>query len=298
MKKRIMSMMLILILLSTLSLFVGAKEAIDFESSGSITVTMEYRSRPISGGTLTIYRVADLVRTDGTDSFVYTEDFAECEIPLDDIDSADLADALADIAENRNRDGISCKLNDNGKAVFPNLELGLYLVVQTKSSPGFYRINPFLVSVPMYENGAYVYDVDTEPKNLPTPKPDETEPPETDPPETEPEETRPPETEPEETKPRETEPVETKPVETEPVETEPKETEPVETEPVETEPVEREPIETEPVETEPIEPPKDEEELPQTGLINWPIPVLAAAGMIFIVVGLCLRAAGKKSYEE
>lgn len=295
MKKRIMSMMLILILLSTLSLGAGAKPVIDMAHLGSVTITMEYHSRPISGGTLTIYRVADIVRLNGQYSFVYTEDFAACDFPLTDIDSADLADALAEIAENENREGISRNLNEKGKAVFSDLALGLYLVVQTKASPGFYRINPFLVSVPLSENGQYIYDVDTEPKNMPTPVPpipDETEPDETKPPETEPDETKPPETEPDETKPPETEPDETRPPETEPDETRPPETEPDETEPVEIDTPE-----TEPAETEPAAPP-EEEKLPQTGLTNWPIPVLAVVGMILIAFGLRLRAAGKKSYEE
>jgi len=75
----------------------------------------------------------------------------------------------------------------------------------------------------------------------------------------------------------------------------PKPNPPAETEPVETEPVESEPVETEPSETEPTD---DEEQLPQTGLIHWPIPVLIVVGMIFIVVGVYLRTAEKKKYEE
>ncbi len=102
-----------------------------------------------------------------------------------------------------------------------------------------------------------------------------TEPPVTEPPVTEPPETvtNPPETE---TQPPETE---TKPPETE---TQPPETE---TQPPETEPPVTETETTEP-ETEPVPP---QEELPQTGVLWWPVPILAAVGIALIIVGVELR---------
>ena len=42
--------------------------------------------------------------------------------------------------------------------------MGLYLVVQTTAAENYNVINPFLVSVPIQENGKYVYDVDALPK--------------------------------------------------------------------------------------------------------------------------------------
>lgn len=44
------------------------------------------------------------------------------------------------------------------------------------------------------------------------------------------------------------------------------------------------------------EPPKEDPELPQTGQLWWPVPVLIAAGLLFIVLGLILRR--RKGYEK
>lgn len=56
------------------------------------------------------------------------------------------------------------EISDLGVAEFDDLEVGLYLVVQTTAAENYNVINPFLVSVPIQENGSYVYDVDALPK--------------------------------------------------------------------------------------------------------------------------------------
>ena len=99
--------------------------------------------------------------------FAYTVDFAECTIPVTELASADLPQALADIAKAKDPEGITLALDDEGKVKFTGLELGLYLLVQQEAAPGFKKVNPFLVSVPQNVDGHYVYDVDTAPKNLP-----------------------------------------------------------------------------------------------------------------------------------
>lgn len=52
-------------------------------------------------------------------------------------------------------------------------------------------------------------------------------------------------------------------------------------------------LETEPT-TEPTEPP----DLPQTGQLNWPVPILAVAGMALIVIGWMMRTGKKRENEE
>ncbi len=59
----------------------------------------------------------------------------------------------------------------------------------------------------------------------------------------------------------------------------------------ETEPTETEPTATVPRETEP--------KLPQTGQLNWPVPVLAALGLLLFSAGWALRCGKKKDgYEQ
>lgn len=228
MRKRILSLILILVLLSTLSLSVSAHEVPDMTRRGSVSISMTYQGEPVPGGTLTIYRVAEVKTSDGDYFFEYTADFAECTIPVEELDSGSLPAELARIAKEKALTGKTVTVDDEGEAKFADLELGLYLVVQEQAAEGFKRINPFLVSVPRNDDGHYVYDVDTAPKNLPGP---ETEP---------------------------------------------------------TEPT------TEP--TEPTEP--GGPGLPQTGQTNWPIPVLAVAGLLLLTAGLCLCIGEKRKDHE
>ncbi len=54
-------------------------------------------------------------------------------------------------------------------------------------------------------------------------------------------------------------------------------------------------VELEPKTSEPEEPPeKPDEKLPDTGLTNWPIPVMAASGAVLICVGIVLNSIERK----
>lgn len=57
--------------------------------------------------------------------------------------------------------------------------------------------------------------------------------------------------------------------------------------------LEREPEPTEPPPTEP-----DDSKLPQTGQMNWPIPLLVVAGLVFFVVGWALCFGKKREHNE
>lgn len=51
--------------------------------------------------------------------------------------------------------------------------------------------------------------------------------------------------------------------------------------------------------TEPTKPPRPSDELPQTGQLNWPVPMLTSGGLLLFALGWYLRFGKKKeSYEE
>ena len=54
--------------------------------------------------------------------------------------------------------------NTEGVASFKNLDLALYLVVQTNKVEGYSSFNPFLVMIPQQNDNSWIYDVDTKPK--------------------------------------------------------------------------------------------------------------------------------------
>lgn len=55
-------------------------------------------------------------------------------------------------------------MDKDGEIAFTGLDLGLYLLVQHKAAKGYETAAPFLVSVPMEEDGVLRYDVDASPK--------------------------------------------------------------------------------------------------------------------------------------
>ena len=159
-----------------------AAEMPELSRTGSVTVdilTTDDRS-PVSGGTLTLYPVALAENQDGHYRFVLTPAFAACGMDPNVLDSAEQdAETLAAFAQTAQLAGTAVSVNDQGRAVFGDLALGLYLVVQDTPARGYSAIRPFLVTVPLREGDALVYDVYANPKPgtadaLPTPVPSPT----------------------------------------------------------------------------------------------------------------------------
>ena len=111
-----------------------------------------------------------------------------------------------------------------GAARFEDLTLGLYLLVQETPAKGFSPAAPFVVSLPMMEEGKYVYEVDATTKTELIPAP------------------------------------------------------------------------TTPAPTPP--PPPDDSKLPQTGQLNWPVPLMAVAGIGLFIMGWVLCFGRKKDENE
>ncbi len=168
--KSIFAVFLAVLLLCSLSLTAFAAETtVDFDRTGSITLTLRSGSgshQTIPGGRFALYHVADAESLNGTLTFSFTDEFANCGAVLDDLSDPSLAEHLAAYAKANGNGGTEKRADSNGKVVFDNLSVGLYLIVQNGSVSGWYSINPFIVSIPMTnaEGTGWVYDVDASPK--------------------------------------------------------------------------------------------------------------------------------------
>ncbi len=218
-RKRGFSLILSLFLLFTISVTAYAHEVPDVSRAGSIRITMHYDGAAVSGGTLTLYQAGDIHEDDGNYSFVLSKDFAESCISLNDIQSTDTAEDLSKYAVSEKLQGTIGAIEDDGTVSFA-VDPGLYLLMQEDAAEGYDKVSPFLVSVPMSQDGAYVYDVDASPK-----------------------------------------------------------------------------VE---IIKAPVTPPADNPEdpkLPQTGQLNWPIPMLVILGLLFFSIGWFLRFGGKEKHD-
>lgn len=134
-------------------------------NTGSIHVNLydSTNNKALSGGELTVYRVAEVQRKNGNLSFEYCGDFDGCAIELGDLTDSTLAAQLQEYLP-QSAEGTTKTIDADGNVTFRGLELGLYLIVQTEASKGYEPINPFLVSLPMAEDGKWNYEVDASPK--------------------------------------------------------------------------------------------------------------------------------------
>jgi len=220
MTKRIISAVTALLLLWAITVSVSALEEPDPTRTGSISITMTCEGQPVPGGSLTLYQVAQVHEENGADySFVYPPEYADCGVSLEQLEDSATAKALADYAVEKQFSGTKKVIDDQGLISFTNLELGLYLLVQEEPAKGYLPLNPFLVSVPAYKEGTYIYDVDATPKLA---------------------------------------------------------------------------LEKDPTPPPPPPPP----DIPQTGLNQWPIPILCVSGLILVVFGWYLCVAGRKKQDE
>ncbi len=140
---------------------------LDLDQTGSITVTLADSSgNTVSGGAITLYKVAALTLENGSLVYTYTSDFSSCTVTLDvsDSNNSSLAAALAAYVESEGISGTEQTVGSGGTVTFENLDVGLYLLVQTTASGSYKTISPFVVTVPYEDNGAFAYDVDASPK--------------------------------------------------------------------------------------------------------------------------------------
>lgn len=139
----------------------------DLSRTGSITLSIVDPDSKVGvgGGAFSLYRVATVrLDNDADYSFELTEDFAPSGEALDTLDG-ELARRLSSYAlANGLHEVGSLEVVDSGIVRFSDLDLGLYLLVQTKAADGYRSVSPFLVSLPLEEDGTLVYDVDASPK--------------------------------------------------------------------------------------------------------------------------------------
>ena len=312
--KRISAILVLCALVLAFCATALAAGTIDKSRTGSVTVEMEYGGDVVTGGTLAIYYVGEVAYGNGGYYFALTDDFddftgaksyTESEALTDDV-----ADAIYEYVVENSLSAYQSKVNITGTVVFSGLKVGLYLVVQTQASTGYEAFLPFLITVPMYDDGEYEYNVTayakfslvgsvseeettspeeetTSPSEEETTSPSEEE--TTSPSE---EETTSPSEE-ETTSPSEEETTTSLPEEEET--TSPSEEETTTPSEEETTPSEEETTpeeETTTPDEETTTP--DEPTLPQTGSSNWLIPVMAGVGIVLFILGWILKYGRRK----
>ena len=224
MKNRILSFLFAVVLVHSLALTGYANHPVpDLSKNGSITFAMNLEDVLLDGGSMNLYKVGDIAEEDGNYSFRLVEKLRDADVDLSKVTDPNVANQLVAAAQKAELTAITAPIV-KGTATFVDLSAGLYVVWQADSdaTEGFSPIQPFLISIPKFQNGEYILDVLANPKV---------------------------------------------------------------------------PLETEP--TEPtMPPPPPPPNLPQTGQLNWPIPVMAILGCVLFALGLILCPGRKGTNDE
>ncbi len=143
----------------------------DLSSTGNISVTMRsvQDDEAIPGGSLTIYKIGSYIWLNSQYLIQIEDEFTQRDyfnyLYPESLDAA-MAQEYQVMVDERGIEGSTCEIGGNGEVSFTNLNQGLYLLSQKDPPEGYNPINPFFVTIPLYDTvtGSYLYDVDASPK--------------------------------------------------------------------------------------------------------------------------------------
>ena len=92
MVKRILVLLHVLLFVLSAAICASADDVLDADKTGTLRVSLEYGGKPVVGGKLELYKVADW--TNG--QFVLNQTFADSDVSLQYYESYSVAQALAE----------------------------------------------------------------------------------------------------------------------------------------------------------------------------------------------------------
>ena len=173
-KKKILSFALAVACLFGIAAPVSA--ASEVKTSGNVTINFKVEDVTtkkivnLDGATFEAWRVAEAYPVEGVESIRYelVDEFKDTKIKLDGLKASEIRESAHNLAKVAKEPDATAKINSDGKGYFNKVKPGMYLIQQTKAegtSAGYTKAEPFLISVPIFENGNWNYDVTIQPKS-------------------------------------------------------------------------------------------------------------------------------------
>lgn len=168
MKKKMCAAWLSLFLLLCCALPAFAAPAVP-EGMASLRVKVAYEGRPLPEVSVTLHRVADIVETSPWITFVLSDGFESYPVQLQELDHDGWAAAASTLAAYAAADHIApdavAKTDASGYASFKELRAGLYLMQTAQSTDeegGRYTVAPVLLTLPAYDEAADQWNLQAE----------------------------------------------------------------------------------------------------------------------------------------
>lgn len=159
MKKRLCTFLMVFVLLVSCALPAMAAPAYDPNKSISLTIQALWEKAPLENAQVTLHRVADITETSPWITFTLSGAFEDYPVELKDLDNDGWKAAASTLAIYATKDKIEptaqAVVDKDGNAVFHNLTAGLYLVqmVPFTDEVGYtYKATPVLMELPEFDD--------------------------------------------------------------------------------------------------------------------------------------------------
>lgn len=152
---------LLLLLISPISV---KADIVDFNKKGTITIELieSTDNNKVSDAEITIYKLADAIDLNNNLSFEFISELNECNVNL--MELKEVTTELNDCIKDKTLPSYKGITNNEGIVKFNDLDLGLYLVKETKTSEKYSIFEPFLLMIPLQVNNNWTYDILSNPK--------------------------------------------------------------------------------------------------------------------------------------
>lgn len=165
MKKRLINYITILtvLLLLGVSNVSANSNIIDISKKGSLNISLSTNdSEVIKGAEITIYKVGDVVVENSNLIFKNVPEINLCKIDFTKVEN--ITTSMVECVQNTSVEKETDMTDSEGKVSFTNLDLGLYLVVQTNEVKGYSKIDSYLTMIPEEIDNKWIYNITSTPK--------------------------------------------------------------------------------------------------------------------------------------
>ncbi len=141
-------------------------ETFDPTHKGSISLILRTSvgDIPIEGAEFRVYKAGECHFYGGRLTYTLTPEFEPSGIDLREVDKKETAKAAADYLRGKTIPFVSGTTDANGELTIDNLDVALYLVVQSNTVKGFSKVAPFFIAVGIIDGENVSYDSDASPK--------------------------------------------------------------------------------------------------------------------------------------
>lgn len=162
MKKVLKVMMLLISLMVIPRVWALESGELDLTKKGNIDIILsDNNNNLVNDAEITIYKLADATIKNNNLTYEYDTSLSSCK---QNIDKGILSNNELECVLTNNITNITKTTNSLGKVEFKDLDLGLYLIMQTNEVKDYSKIKPFLLGLPTIEEDKWVYSISGTPK--------------------------------------------------------------------------------------------------------------------------------------